>query len=143
MAGRKSKPTALKKLAGNPGKRKLPKNEPKPTLGLPSAPSWLKGEGLKEWKLVTPDLKKMGVMALIDRTMLAAYCQQVGEYIEGIKIKRPVTASHIAQMRALGANFGLDPSSRVKIHGSPPGDGGGEEEEDFIAKGKPKLRAVK
>lgn len=30
MAGRKPKPTAVKKLEGNPGKRKLNKNEPVP-----------------------------------------------------------------------------------------------------------------
>lgn len=30
MAGRKPKPTALKKLEGNPGKRKLNKKEPIP-----------------------------------------------------------------------------------------------------------------
>lgn len=33
MAGRKPKPTAVKKLEGNPRKRKLNKKEPVPTKG--------------------------------------------------------------------------------------------------------------
>ena len=34
MAGRKPKPTALKKLEGNPGKRKLNPKEPIPAKGI-------------------------------------------------------------------------------------------------------------
>ena len=39
MAGRKPKPTAIKKLEGNPGKRKLNTKEPVPA----------KGKGCKAW----------------------------------------------------------------------------------------------
>ena len=35
MAGRKPKPTAMKKLEGNPGKRKLNTKEPVPAKGMP------------------------------------------------------------------------------------------------------------
>ncbi len=35
MAGRKPKPTVLKKLEGNPGKRKLNTKEPVPAKGMP------------------------------------------------------------------------------------------------------------
>lgn len=41
MAGRKPKPTAIKELEGNPGKRKLNKKEPKPDKGMPVCPEWL------------------------------------------------------------------------------------------------------
>ena len=41
MAGRKPKPTALKKLEGNPGKRKLNNKEPVPDKGMPDCPAWL------------------------------------------------------------------------------------------------------
>ena len=34
MAGRKPKPTAVKKLEGNPGKRKLNTKEPVPAKGM-------------------------------------------------------------------------------------------------------------
>ena len=38
MAGRKPKPTAVKKLEGNPGKRKLNTKEPVPAKGMPACP---------------------------------------------------------------------------------------------------------
>ena len=41
MAGRKPKPTAVKKLEGNPGKRKLNKKEPMLGKGMPDCPAWL------------------------------------------------------------------------------------------------------
>ena len=40
-AGRKPKPTAMKELEGNPGKRKLNKKEPMPGKGMPDCPKWL------------------------------------------------------------------------------------------------------
>lgn len=44
MAGRKPKPTAVKKLEGNPGKRKLNDKEPMPVKGMPTCPAWLMSE---------------------------------------------------------------------------------------------------
>ena len=39
--GRKPKPTGIKQLEGNPGKRKLNEREPKPEKKAPSCPKWL------------------------------------------------------------------------------------------------------
>ena len=50
MAGRKPKPTAVKKLEGNPGKRKLNTKEPIPAKGMPACPDWLMPEAKKEWE---------------------------------------------------------------------------------------------
>lgn len=47
VAGRKPKPTALKKLEGNPGKRKLNTKEPIPAKGMPNCPEWLLPEARK------------------------------------------------------------------------------------------------
>ena len=52
MAGRKPKPTALKKPEGNPGKRKLNTKEPMPGKGMPDYPKWLLPEAKKEWEPV-------------------------------------------------------------------------------------------
>ena len=41
VSGRKPKPTAIKKLEGNPGKRKLNKKESVPIKGMPTYPEWL------------------------------------------------------------------------------------------------------
>lgn len=51
MAGRKPKPTALKKLEGNPGKRKLNTKEPIPAKGMLNCPEWLLPEAKKEWEM--------------------------------------------------------------------------------------------
>ena len=48
--GRKPTPTALKVLEGNPGKRKLNDNEPRPEKKAPSCPKWLEPEAKKEWR---------------------------------------------------------------------------------------------
>lgn len=48
--GRKPKPTAVKVLEGNPGKRSLNTAEPKPEKKAPRCPSWLEDEAKKEWK---------------------------------------------------------------------------------------------
>lgn len=41
MAGRKPKPTEVKTLEGNPGKRKINTKEPMPGKGIPACPEWL------------------------------------------------------------------------------------------------------
>lgn len=45
--GRKPKPTAVKMLEGNPGKRSLNAGEPKPEKKAPRCPSWLEDEAKK------------------------------------------------------------------------------------------------
>lgn len=49
MAGRKPKPTALKKLEGNPGKRKLNTKEPIPAKGMLNCPEWLLPEAKRNY----------------------------------------------------------------------------------------------
>ena len=48
--GRKPKPTALKELEGNPGKRPLNDREPKPEKKAPPCPKWLNDDAKKEWR---------------------------------------------------------------------------------------------
>ena len=48
MAGRKPKPTAMKELEGNPGKRKLNKKEPIPAKGMHICPEWLMPEAMND-----------------------------------------------------------------------------------------------
>ena len=61
MAGRKPKPTALKKLEGNPGKRKMNTKEPVPGKGMPDCPKWLLPEAKEEWKRLCQKLSDMGL----------------------------------------------------------------------------------
>lgn len=75
MAGRKPKPTALKKLEGNPGKRKLNTKEPVLGKGMPDCPKWLLPETKREWERLCVKLSEMGVLTEIDMAAFTAYCQ--------------------------------------------------------------------
>ena len=68
------KPTRIKELEGNPGKRRLPINEPIPPMDLPDPPSHLDAYALEEWGRVADGLNAMGVLSTVDQAALAAYC---------------------------------------------------------------------
>ena len=70
MAGRKPKPTAIKKLEGNPGKRKLNTKEPIPAKGMPECPQWLLAEAKKEWERLADLMNQMGVLTEVDMVAL-------------------------------------------------------------------------
>jgi P27 family predicted phage terminase small subunit len=80
--GRRPKPTALRRLEGNRGKRSFNKNEPVPPKGLPSCPEHLSIVAAAEWDRVAQTLYDMGVLTTIDRAALAAYCQAYGRWVE-------------------------------------------------------------
>ena len=81
-AGRKPIPTPLKILNGNPGKRPLPANEPKPPPLAPKCPAWLHKDAKKEWKRIAPQLERLGLLSELDMTALAGYCQSYARYKE-------------------------------------------------------------
>ena len=82
MSGRKPKPTKLKLITGNPGKRLLYEREPEPKPGIPECPSHLDEEARAEWGRIAPELATMGVLARIDRAALAAYCQAWSRWVK-------------------------------------------------------------
>ncbi len=70
------KPTALKVLQGNPGKRALPKGEPRPPApSPPPAPRWLGEEARREWRRVARALHGAGLLTEADHDALALYCE--------------------------------------------------------------------
>jgi len=140
MAGRKPKPTAQKKLAGNPGKRALNQDEPRlPEFDkAPAPPPYLSVPAKKEWKRVAPLLLAARVLTSGDITALEAYCIQYGVMVEaqkdikkrGMMIKQTkgmmlvnpmfeVQQKVLTQMRQFMVEFGLTPSSRSRIHVPP------------------------
>ncbi len=109
MAGRPRKPTQLHILHGNPGKRPLPKGEPQPTLGIPSRPEWLSPEAKREWNRVTKELDALGLLAKVDRALLASYCECWGTYVAAVRALR---AKRLAAERAAAeAGEQSDPGS--------------------------------
>ena len=134
MAGRKAKPTAVKKLEGNPGKRKLNDKEPMPVKGMPTCPAWLMPEAQTEWKRLAKILSEMGVLKEVDRTAFAAYCQSYARWKEaqehinsegatyetenGMQRPNPYVAICNTEQRLMmsaASEFGLTPSARSRI----------------------------
>lgn len=134
MRGRKPKPTALKQLAGNPGKRALNHSEPKPEPGLPYCPRQLTPEAKMEWRRIAHQLQALGLMTKLDRAALAAYCQSWADYNQALKALVDADLVMVTdkgyhhpnpwlgirdramdQMRKFMAEFGLTPSSRSRL----------------------------
>lgn len=141
--GRKPKPTALKVLEGNPGRRKLNDREPVPPKGDVKCPAWLMPEAKKEWKRLAPSLEAMGVLTMADLTAFSGYCQAFARWKEaeefitqhGSIFKTPsgyvqqVPQVSIAQqnlkiMQSFCTEFGLTPATRARIIAA----GGGPED---------------
>ncbi len=78
MRGRKPKPTSLKLIEGNPGKRSLNKGEPRPAIDIPTCPAHLCSAAKAEWKRLAQMLFRLRVISHLDRAVLAAYCQAYG-----------------------------------------------------------------
>jgi len=140
--GRKPKPTALKQLEGNPGRRPLNLNEPKPVRSAPRCPDWLEAEAKREWRRASKQLESLGILTEIDMTAFAGYCQAYARWKEaeefitkhGTIVKTPsgywqqvpqvsIAQTYLKIMGRFCEQFGLTPSSRSRI----AGEGGGNE----------------
>jgi len=141
MRGRKPQPTALRILRGNPGRRPLPPDEPAPAPldAGEAAPDWLADDARAEWARLVPLLTRCGVLTETDRSALTAYCDAWGTWKEastqirrfGMVLKTkdgklPVVSPYVriahdslTQMRAFLIEFGMTPSSRVRVHATP------------------------
>lgn len=82
MAGRRPKPTALKLVAGNPGKRAINKREPKPKRLSPSCPAYLGDEAKVAWGRLCVLLDRMGVLTEADSLALERLCDCYSEILE-------------------------------------------------------------
>lgn len=150
MRGRKPKPTALKKLAGNPGKRKLNDAEPDFTeITDVEPPEWLPQLAVEMWQTVMPELLAAKVLTVPDLHNVEAFCtayamwrdaedhvKRFGVVIETEKstIKNPaVTVINEAkkQMREFGSLLGLDPSSRQRLVGPKKSEDKGNPFDNF------------
>lgn len=135
--GRPPKPTALKVLQGNPGRRPLNDREPAFRPADPTPPKHLTGYAKEEWERVAPQLIQQGVLTDADRALFAAGCERYGVYMEAIAqadsllveskangyITNPLHAlakSALADAMAVFREFGIGASSRSKVRTAPP-----------------------
>ena len=108
MKGRKPKPTHLKVITGNPGRRPLNENAPQPT-GRPIKPAFVRGRAAKIW---AEYVERAFWLTEAESHILAAWCSLTAELEKDID---RMTASRISQWRTLAAELGLTPSSRVRL----------------------------
>ncbi len=106
-----------------------------PSDQLVSPPSYLKGkEARREWRRVVPLLEQIGVFGNLDKSNLAAYCYNYGEWVELIRKRSALSSASIGdpedlkilqaidkqikvhedQFRRFGSACGMDPSGRLK-----------------------------
>jgi phage terminase small subunit len=72
MRGRRPKPTRLKLLTGNPGKRPFNDAEPRPEPVVPECPPELSELARREWNRLAPELAKLRIVTNLDRAALGA-----------------------------------------------------------------------
>jgi len=143
-AGQRPMPTALKLLRGNPGKQRLPANEPQPeqTIEVPDPPPFITGYAADEWWTVGTELHRLGLLTKVDCAPLAAYCYAYGQWrmaaeslarmaandpiMNGQIIKTKygdaamnplvsIARKHASDMVRFAAEFGLTPAARTHI----------------------------
>lgn len=115
MRGRIPKPTIVKELNGNPGRRPLPKDEPKPE-GVAKRPRWLTVGARKVWNELAPGTAAIGCLTKQDGEMFGVLCELMAEF-RANPPKMP--AQRISRMDALSQRFGMDPASRTRISIKP------------------------
>lgn len=148
--GRKPKPSSLKVIQGNAGKRKLNDSEPQAEAlqQIPEAPAWLTELGIEAWDHLASWLVGSKILTVTDLHNLEAFCSaysrwrdaeehyaKEGPVVEGATggpVKNPaatVINESLKQMAMFGSALGLDPASRVRL--AVPGSG--EDDNPFAA----------
>ena len=138
MKGRKPVPTELKIMNGNPGKRPLNANEPKPDVVIPEPPEFLSDTAREEWDRLVPELEKLGLISHLSRATIASYCQAYSRWKEaeerlleedyvlmgekGGVYQNPwlaIANKAMEQLLKIGAEFGMTPSSQSRVSATP------------------------
>ena len=130
-------PAAVKRMLGNPGKRKIRPDLPSPP-GAPPMPKRLMVEpvAVQKWNELTPILLALGTLTQADGEALATLCEVYAATqacllelratgpvmrtdLGGVKPNPagPLYRSLVALQASLMGEFGLTPSSRTRLGG--------------------------
>ncbi len=144
-------PTHFRLLQGNPGRRPINENEPKPRVPrrAPPPPAFLGTEAKAEWRRVIRELLDLGLYTALDRSALAAYCQAWDQWLKaeavlaraGRLVKTPtgydrpspfvaIASNAMKHLKAFLIEFGMTPASRSRVYGHTSVDD--REMEDFL-----------
>ncbi|MBE0428396.1 MAG: phage terminase small subunit P27 family [Thermoleophilia bacterium] len=137
MRGRKPKPTALRVIEGNPGKRPLKDNEPKPKPLLGGCPKHLTGDARQAWQ----HYAALGYwLTEVDSCLLEVLCVNIGIWKEARAIikqegiiddSKPTLRAHPALKVAADAekimlricqDLGFTPATRSRLNLPAPDD---------------------
>ena len=152
--GRKPKPSAIRKLEGNPGHRALNNREPMPDLVVLDPPWYLDDVAAAEWIRIVETLPS-GLITGADINILGAYCvlfarwHMANEIIakEGLVAKSPsgyacphpavsIANQSFAQMMRAASECGFTPAARSKVHvGESRDDARARETADILGVG--------
>lgn len=80
MSGPPKTPTHLRLVRGNPSKRAINKNEPKPPTGVPPTPKHFDKQGKYWFKRMAEELDALGVMSQLDGRALELLVEAYTEY---------------------------------------------------------------
>jgi P27 family predicted phage terminase small subunit len=152
--GNPRKPTRIKQLEGNRGKRKLNQNEPQPPVVVaPDAPpEWLSKLGKAAWNSKARELIAYRVLTSWDYETLAAWCNAYAEWREAdekLKTELPVLVSDKTgytypnpwvairrnsrrEMVRIGGLLGLNPADRSRLNVDTTQKDGKSEAEEMI-----------
>lgn len=111
IRGQRPKPTVLRLVGGNAGRRPLPANDPMPE-GAPIKPKGLRGVASQLWD---ERIAKAFWLTWADSEKAELWCHLAAELK---KSKGKTIAARIAQFRSLGSELGFDPASRARIGGN-------------------------
>lgn len=128
-AGRPPKPTALKVLQGNPGKRPLNEAEPRPERLVDlRPPAGLDAYGRQCWNQHAPMLDRLGLLKESDRIPFAVFCETYSRWrratreLHRTKVTdegyRPLalTVEKCEQaLRMQAIEFGMTPAARARL----------------------------
>lgn len=132
MAGRKPKPTHLKLITGNPGRRKINQREPKPKGDLTDPPDYFNKAERDAWQYAI-DNAPAGLLKRLDLAVLETWVVALVTYREAVRhvrnsgqvIKQNGQIAvnpflHIQNKQALimlkaAGEMGFTPSSRTRI----------------------------
>lgn len=134
MRGRKPKPTAIKKLTGNPGRRHLNKAEPTAIYDLTDPPSWMNESQKAGWRFAL-QAAPSGLLKMIDRSALAVWVvaedlhrdasikiQTHGMLVKSPKQGQPMQSPYLpilnkqaSIMLKAAAELGFTPAARCRI----------------------------
>lgn len=141
-------PTAILERRGS-WRAATREGEPRPPVAEPAKPRWLPREAAKFWDLVVPQLLALGVLAEIDWSVLAQFCEARAEVNrwrrvldkEGWVLTTRTKGGgmykylnpHVSlinkareQLRSAEARLGLSPADRTRIRLEPQDDDEGQ-----------------